>query len=61
LLPLQEVAALTTQCWREVVHRVLHDVKTAPGRESCAHNLEFWASQLLLTTQSDAWFLVCSP
>lgn len=45
---------LVYSCWREVVHRVLRDVKTAPGREPCAHNLEFWASLLMLTTQSDA-------
>ncbi len=45
---------LVYSCWREVVHRVLRDVKTAPGREPCAHNREFWTSLLMLTTQSDA-------
>jgi len=45
---------LVYSCWREVVHRVLRDAKTAPGRAPCAHNPEFWTSLLLLTTQSDA-------
>jgi hypothetical protein len=45
---------LVYSCWREVVHRVLRDVKTAPGQQPCAHNPEFWTSLLLLTTQSDA-------
>jgi hypothetical protein len=45
---------LVYSCWREVVHRVLRDAKTAPGREPCRHNLEFWTSLLLLATQSDA-------
>ena len=45
---------LVYSCWREVVHRVLGDARTASGREPCAHNPEFWTSLLLLTTESDA-------
>lgn len=45
---------LLYSCWGEVVHRVLRDVKQAPGHERCAHNTEFWTSLLLLATESDA-------